>query len=219
MRHLKLFEAFSEQAQSSALNYLETNKLMKAISVSKAVEAKSRGMIKPQTDILTRYTKDIKDLITNDLTGKVYKVPGYGMINPASFKFGNYEDIYWGCVGDKSGAGLVVDATRTEKSKVDSGFPKCSFFIDVFYDIENLRSNFYNPFIDKSPVDVKNMIKLGPENFGGYSFLYKKVGNEIDFENSPTRYTMQQLGEADPKWTILFGKLADIAAKYSTKNK
>ena len=61
------------------------------------------------------------------------------------------------------------------------------------------------------------MIKLGPDNFGGYSFLYKKVGNQIDFENSPIRYTMQQLGEVDIKWGVLFGKLADIAAKYASK--
>lgn len=217
MKYINLFEAFTQQSQTSDANYLETNKIMKGVSVSKAIEAKSRGMLKPPTELLAKYTKDIKNLITTELTGKVYKVPGYGMVKPAAFKFGNYEDIYWGCVGDKSGAGLVVDATRTEKSKVDSGFPKCSFFIDAFYDLENLRFNFYSPFIDKSPEAVKGMVKLGPENFGGYSFLYKKVGNEIDFENSPTRYTMQELVAVDPKWSVLFGKLADIAARYATK--
>jgi hypothetical protein len=213
MKYINLFEAFTQETQQ----YLETNKLIKGIPINKAVEAKSRGMIKPQNDILTRYIKDIKDLITSDLTGKVYKVPEYGMVKPAAFKFGEYEDVYWGCVGKKSGAGFVVDATRTEKAKAGTGFPKCSFFIDVFYDIENLRANFYNAYIDKSPQDVINMIKLGPDNFGGYSFLYKKVGNQIDFENSPIRYTMQQLGEVDIKWGVLFGKLADIAAKYASK--
>lgn len=217
MKHLKLFEAFTEQTQSSALNYQEANTLKSKTTVSKAMEVKTKNAPKPAKDVLVEYTRDIKNLIATELTGKTYKIPSYGMVKPASFKFGQYQDIFWSAVGEKSGAGLVVEATRLEKSKVDSGSVKCSVFLDVFYDLENLRFNFYNPFIDKSQEDVKNMIKLGPENFGGYSNLYKMVGNEIDFENSPARFTMQQMVAVDSKWSVFFGKLADIAAKYATK--
>jgi len=224
MKHIKLFEAFTGQerdtensAVSAALNYLESKTLKSKTSISKAIEMKAKGAQKPQGNVLAQYTKDIKNLIATELTGKTYKVPSYGMVKPASFKFGQYQDVLWSAVGDDSGAGLAVEATRLEKSKVDSGAIKCSFFLDVFYDLENLRFNFYNPSLDKSPNDVKGMIKLGPENFGGYTHMYKMVGNEIDFENSPTRFTMQQLVTADPRWSVFFGKLADIAAKYATK--
>lgn len=217
MKHLKLFEAFAEQTQSSALNYQESKTLKSKMSVSKAMETKAKGEAKPDRNVLMEYTKDIKNLISTELTGKTYRVPSYGMVKPASFKFGAYQDVMWSGVGEESGAGLAVEATRLEKSKVDSGVIKCSFFLDVFYDLDSLRFNFYNPSIDKSPEDVKKIIKLGPENFGGYSHLYKMVGNEIDFENSPARFTMQQMVAVDPKWSVFFGKLADIASKYATK--
>ncbi len=225
MKHIKLFEDFSQQtgggaassALSAAMNYLETKDLKNKTTISKAVQVKAKGAQRPSEKVLAEYTKDIKNLITTQLTGKIYKIPGYGMVNPASFKFGAYQDVMWSGVGEDSGAGLAVEATRIEKSKVDSGVVKCSFFLDVFYDLESLRFNFYSPFIDKSPEDVKKMIKLGPENFGGYAHIYKMVGKEIDFENSLSRYTMQQLSAVDPKWTVFFGKLADIASKYATK--
>lgn len=217
MKHLKLFEAFTEQTESAALNYLESKTLKNRTSISKAIDMKAKGAQKPVKDVLAEYNKDIKNLITTQLTGKTYKVPGYGMVKPASFKFGAFQDSMWSGVGEESGAGLAVEATRIEKSKLDSGSIKTSFFLDAFYDLENLRFYFYNPSLDNSVADVNKIIKLGPENFGGYAQIYKMVGNEIDFENGLTRWTMQQLVAADPKWAVFFGKLADIAAKYATK--
>lgn len=224
MKHIKLFEDFTEQtdntassASSSAMNYLESDTLKNKTTVSKAMQTKAKGAAKPPGNVLAEYTKDIKNLISTQLTGKTYKIPSYGAVKPASFKFGGYQDVLWSAVGEDSGAGLAVEATRVEKSKVDSGVIKCSVFLDVFYDLENLRFNFYNPSIDKSPEDVKKIIKLGPENFGGYSQLYKMVGTNIDFENGPARFTMQQMVAVDPNWSIFFGKLADIASKYATK--
>lgn len=223
MKHLKLFEAFTKTADTessnsltAALNYLESNDLKSKTTVAKAIEMKAKGAQRPSDKILAEYDKDIKNLIATELTGKTYKIPGYGMVNPASFKFGAFQDSMWSGVGEESGAGLAVEATRIEKSKVDTGLIKTSFFLDAFYDLESLRFNFYNPSLDKSVNDVNRLIKLGPENFGGYAHIYKMVGKEIDFENM-SRWTMQQLVAADPKWSVFFGKLADIAAKYATK--
>jgi hypothetical protein len=207
MKHIKLFESYVFEAANA--ESLETSEISNGVDTAEYLTS-AKGESSDDRSSDKAYLADCKKF-ANSLRGKVFKVPAYGMISKATFKFGDFADCAFGAKGESKGAGVWNDSTRVQESKLEKSYYPTTFIAGYVSKDKEWADFDFNP----SSHGAKKALKPGDEGYYGYLNIHRREGKELDVKTSPEKFTMQELVAVDPQWKSYFKGLFDIAAKYA----
>lgn len=207
MEHIKLFEAYVFEAANS--EFLESPQSEDSTTVADYLVT-VKGEDKNSKEKNAKYYEACKKF-SDSLSGKIMRIPKYGMVNKPTFKMEGFADCNFSTMIQTKGAGVWNYAKRKEVSQLESGY-----FPEVFIAGAVTKDREYADFDFNADTDgVKK--QLGDQLLSGhycYLMVYKRIGKNIELKTGPEKFTLRELVSVDPQWKSYFQGLIDLASGF-----